>query len=66
VYKLKAAGTAIVEAPTIILKAGGSKIIMNSGGITIKGAKVNVKADGSASIKAGGSIKIKGSNLGED
>jgi type VI secretion system secreted protein VgrG len=66
VIKIKAAGTTIVEAPTIILKAGGSKIIMNSSGVTIKGSKVTVKADGSASIKAGGAIKIKGSNLGED
>ena len=64
--KIKAGATTIVEAPTIILKAGGSKIIMNSGGITIKGSKITVKADGSASIKAGGSIKIKGANLGED
>ncbi len=63
---IKAGATTIVEAPTIILKAGGSKIIMNSGGITIKGAKFTMKADGSGSIKAGGSIKIKGSNLGED
>ncbi|SCX77829.1 type VI secretion system Vgr family protein [Nitrosospira sp. Nsp13] len=65
-FKIKAGATLLAEAPTIILKAGGSKIIMNSSGITIKGAKLTLKADGSASFKAGGSIKIKGSNLGED
>ena len=64
--KIKAGAVCMVEAPTIVLKAGGSKIIMNSSGITIKGAKITIKADGSASFKAGGSIKIKGSNLGED
>jgi type VI secretion system secreted protein VgrG len=57
--KIKAGAIYMVEAPTIVLKAGGSKI-------TISGAKITIKADGSASIKAGGSIKIKGSNLGED
>jgi len=64
--KIKAGAICMVEAPTIVLKAGGSKITMNSGGVTIKGAKISVKADGSASIRAGGSIKIKGSNIGED
>ena len=64
--KIKAGAICMVEAPTIVLKAGGSKITMNSGGITIKAAKITIKADGSASFKAGGSIKIKGSNLGED
>ena len=65
-FKMKAGATCIVEAPTIILKAGGSKIIMNSGGITIKGAKITIKSTGSASFTASGSIKVKGSNLGED
>jgi type VI secretion system secreted protein VgrG len=65
-YKIKAGATYLVEAPTIILKAGGSKIIMNSGGITIKGAKITIKSSGSGSFTASGSIKIKGSNLGED
>jgi type VI secretion system secreted protein VgrG len=65
-FKIKAAAICMIEAPTIVLKAGGSKITMNSGGVTIKGAKITLKADGSASIKAGGSIKIKGSNIGED
>jgi len=64
--KIKAGAICMVEAPTIVLKAGGSKITMNSGGVTIKGAKISVKADGSASIRAGGSIKIKGSNIGKD
>lgn len=65
-FKIKAAGICMIEAPTIVLKAGGSKITMNSSGITIKGAKITIKADGSASMTAGGSIKIKGTNLGED
>jgi type VI secretion system secreted protein VgrG len=64
--KITAGAICTVEAPTIVLKAGGSTITMNAGGVTIKGAKITVKADGSASIKAGGSIKIKGSNIGED
>ncbi len=65
-YKIKAGATYLVEAPTIILKAGGSKIIMNSSGITIKGSKITIKSSGSASFTASGSIKVKGSNLGED
>ncbi|MGE5152643.1 MAG: type VI secretion system Vgr family protein [Bdellovibrio bacteriovorus] len=65
-FKIKAGAVFMVDAPTIVLKAGGSTITMNSGGVTIKGAKITVKASGSASIKAGGSIKIKGSNIGED
>jgi type VI secretion system secreted protein VgrG len=66
IYKLKAAGTALFEAPTIILKAGGSKIIMNSSGITIKGAKVTVKADGNVTINGGSGIKLKGPSIGEN
>lgn len=66
VYKLKAAGTAMIEAPTIVLNAGGSKIILNSGGITIKGAKVTVKADGNVTINGGGGIKLKGPSIGEN
>jgi type VI secretion system secreted protein VgrG len=66
IFKVKAAGTALFEAPTIILKAGGSKIIMNSSGITIKGAKVNVKADGTVSINGSGGIKLKGPSIGEN
>lgn len=65
-FKMKAGATCMVEAPTIILKAGGSKIIMNSGGITIKASKITIKSTGGASFTASGSIKIKGSNLGED
>ena len=49
-----------------MLKAGGSKIIMNSGGITIKGAKVNVKASGNVTINGGGGIKLKGPSIGEN
>jgi len=66
VFKIKAGGTCQVEAPTIVLKAGGSTITMNSGGITIKGSKITIQASGTASFKAGGAIKIKGANLGED
>jgi type VI secretion system secreted protein VgrG len=65
-FNIKAAATCTIEAPTIVLKAGGSKITMDSGGITIKGAKITIKSDGNASMTAGGSIKIKGTNLGED
>lgn len=65
-FKIKAGGTAIVEAPTIVLKAGGSKITMSSGGITIKASKITLKADGSVGVTAGGSIKLKGSNIGEN
>ena len=65
-FKIKAGAVCVIEAPTIMLKAGGSKIVLSDGGITIKGASITIKADGSASFKAGGSIKIKGSNLGED
>ncbi len=65
-FKINAGAICIVEAPTIVLKAGGSQITMNSGGVTIKGAKITLKASGGASIQAGGSIKIKGSNIGEN
>lgn len=64
--KIKAGATAMIEAPTIILKAGGSKIIMNSGGITIKGAKVTVKANGNLTLNGGGGIKLKGPTIGEN
>jgi type VI secretion system secreted protein VgrG len=64
--KIKAGATTLIEAPTIILKAGGSKIIMNSGGITIKGAKVTAKASGKCTIDGGGGIKLKGPSIGEN
>ena len=64
--RIKAGATTIIDAPTIILKAGGSKIVMNSGGITIKGAAVTVKADGNVTIKGGGGIKLKGPTIGEN
>jgi len=66
VVRIKAGSTCQIEAPTIKLKAGGSTITMNAGGITIKGAKITIEASGTASFKAGGAIKIKGSSLGED
>jgi type VI secretion system secreted protein VgrG len=66
VFKIKAASMCQVEAPTIVLKAGGSTITMKASGISIKGSKITIESSGSASFKAGGSIKIKGSNLGED
>ncbi len=65
-FKIKAGAVCVVEAPTIILKAGGSKIIMNSGGITIKGAKITVKGDGNVMINGGGGIKLKGPTIGEN
>jgi type VI secretion system secreted protein VgrG len=65
-FKIKAGAVCTIEAPTIILKAGGSKIIMNSGGITIKGAKVTVKGDGKVTINGGGGIKLKGPTIGEN
>jgi type VI secretion system secreted protein VgrG len=65
-FKVKAGGKAMIEAPTIILKAGGSQIIMNSSGITIKGSKINIKANGNVALKAGGTVKVKGSNVGEN
>ena len=65
-FKVKAAGTAVIEAPTIVFKAGGSKIVLNSSGITIKGGKVLIKADGDATIKAGGSVKVKSTTIGEN
>ncbi|BBO17394.1 type VI secretion system tip protein VgrG [Candidatus Brocadia pituitae] len=65
-FKIKAGAVCTIEAPTIILKAGGSKIIMNSGGITIKGAKVTVKGDGKVTINGGGGIKLKGPAIGEN
>jgi type VI secretion system secreted protein VgrG len=64
--KLKAGATCMVEAPTIILKAGGSKIVLNSGGITIKGAKINLNASGNVTVKGGGGIKLKGPSIGEN
>lgn len=66
VFRIKAGATCQVEAPTIVLKAGGSTITLNAGGISIKGAKITIRASGSASFKAGGPIKIKGATLGED
>lgn len=66
VFKIKAGGTTMIEAPTIILKAGGSKIIMNSSGVTIKGAKIVAKASGNVTINGGSGIKLKGPNIGEN
>jgi type VI secretion system secreted protein VgrG len=56
----------MVEAPTIVLKAGSSKITMTSSGITIKGAKVLVKADGNITLDAGSGVKVKGGTIGEN
>lgn len=64
--KIKAGATITVEAPTIVLKAGGSKITMNSGGITIKGAKITQQASGNVTIKSGGGITLKGPTIGEN
>jgi type VI secretion system secreted protein VgrG len=64
--KIKAGATATVEAPTIVLKAGGSKITMDSGGITIKGAKITQQASGKVTVKGGGGIKMKGPAIGEN
>ncbi len=64
--KIKAGATTLIEAPTIILKAGGSKIIMNSGGITLKAAKVTVKANGKVCLDGSGGIKLKGPSIGEN
>jgi type VI secretion system secreted protein VgrG len=64
--KIKAGATAMIEAPTIILKAGSSKIIMTSSGITIKAAKVNVKSNGTVTLNGSGGIKLKGPSIGEN
>jgi type VI secretion system secreted protein VgrG len=64
--KVKAGGICMVEAPTIVLKAGSSKITMTSSGITIKGAKVLVKADGNITLDAGSGVKVKGGTIGEN
>ncbi len=61
-YALKASQVKI-EAPKIVLVAGGSKITLDGGGITIKGAKISLKASGSLSAKAGGTVKIKGATI---
>ena len=74
IFKVKAAATAMIEAPTIVLKAGGSKIVLDSEGVTISGAKITLKADGDVGIKAGGnvgmkaggSIKQRASTIGEN
>ena len=63
---VKAGSTATIEATTIVLKAGSSKIVMDSSGITINGAKLTAKADGSCTINGGGGIKLKGPNIGEN
>ena len=66
VFQIKASGTAMIEAPTIVLKAGGSKITLNSSGVTIKASKVTIKGSGGVAINSGGSVKIKGSTIGEN
>jgi type VI secretion system secreted protein VgrG len=63
---IKAGATTTIEAPTIILKAGSSKIVMDSGGITINGAKLSAKADGTCTINGNGGIKLKGPSIGEN
>jgi type VI secretion system secreted protein VgrG len=63
---IKAGSKAVVEAPTIVLKAGGSQIIMNSSGITIKASKVTVKASGTLTLKGDGGVKVKGATVGEN
>lgn len=65
-FKSKAGAVYMVEAPTIVLKAGGSQIVMNAGGVTIKGAKVTIKASGNVTVNGAGGIKLKGSTIGEN
>ncbi|WP_431261982.1 type VI secretion system Vgr family protein [Roseateles chitinivorans] len=65
-YKTKAGASATIEAPTITLKAGGSKIVMDSSGITISAAKITVKASGTVGIKGSGGVTVKGAKIGEN
>ncbi|WP_431257438.1 type VI secretion system Vgr family protein [Roseateles chitinivorans] len=65
-YKTKAGASATIEAPTITLKAGGSKIVMDSSGITISAAKITIKASGTVGIKGSGGVAVKGAKIGEN
>ncbi|WP_343628429.1 type VI secretion system tip protein TssI/VgrG [Roseateles sp.] len=65
-FKTQAGASATIEAPTIVLKAGGSKIVMDSSGITIQAAKITVKASGKVDIKGSGGVNIKGAKVGEN
>ena len=48
------------------LKAGGSKIVMDSSGITISAAKITIKASGTVGIKGSGGVAVKGAKIGEN
>jgi len=65
-YKTKAGASATIEAPSITLKAGGSKIVMDSSGITISAAKITIKASGTVGIKGSGGVAVKGAKIGEN
>ncbi|HEY1397997.1 type VI secretion system Vgr family protein [Roseateles sp.] len=65
-YKTKAGGSATIEAPSITLKAGGSKIVMDSSGITISASKITIKASGTVGIKGSGGVAVKGAKIGEN
>jgi type VI secretion system secreted protein VgrG len=65
-YKTKAGASATIEAPTITLKAGGSKIVMDSSGITISASKITIKASGTVGIKGSGGVAVKGAKIGEN
>ncbi|MGH7070600.1 MAG: type VI secretion system Vgr family protein [Acetobacteraceae bacterium] len=64
--KVKAGSMCVIEAPTITLQAGGSKIIMDSSGITLKGTKILSKADANIMLDAGSGVKVKGGAIGEN
>lgn len=64
-YVLKADQVKI-QAPKIVLVAGGSKITMDGGGVSIKAPKISVNGSGNVSIKAGGSLKATGATIGEN
>jgi type VI secretion system secreted protein VgrG len=64
--KVKAGSMCVIEAPTITLQAGDSKIVMDSSGITLKGTKIVSKAGNNITLDASSGVKVKGGTIGEN
>jgi type VI secretion system secreted protein VgrG len=65
-FKVKAGSMCVIEAPTITLRAGNSKIVMDSKGITLSGTKIVSKADNNITLDASSGVKVKGGTIGEN
>ncbi|MFT5691699.1 MAG: type VI secretion system secreted protein VgrG [Oceanicoccus sp.] len=61
-YKSKKTIT-ISATTSITLKVGGSKIVIDNSGITMKGPKIEAKASASAKLEGGGMVDVKAGGI---